>query len=632
MTYPINKISNKIKLVLMIHEGGNHTNLQAIQNAINDGKINAEISTVISDNEDAVPVLKKASPDYICLAGWKKIIPDEIVADYPGKILNLHPGLIPDTINDTVKNPDNTPALWNKGMYGDKAIQNFLDQKATYAGSTIHFLTLDFDFGPVLGRTFEKIDEYDNVESLYSRLKKRENSLYVEVLSKLTSPPAPLLDKERVAEGPVRYKKILMVGAGGGREHALGWKIAQSPRAGKLFFARGNAGTSQIGTNLDIRETDIPELLEFATKEHIDLTLVVSDEPLASGVVDAFTLAGLRVWGPTKAAAELEWSKAYAKDFMKRHNIPTAHHAVFNNFEKARNYIEKGKFPIVVKASGLALGKGVTIAQTKEEATEALRKIMIDKIFGASGNEVVIEEFLEGIEISIHALSDGKNYKIFPASQDHKRIFDGNVGPNTGGMGVIAPLPFVDDALMAKIEREIIAPTIKGMRSEGREFVGCLYPGIMLTAEGPKVFEFNTRFGDPEAQTYMRLMENDLLDAIDACIDGTLEDQKIEWQGGFACNIALASGGYPSNYEKGKKIMGIEEAESDPDIVIFHAGTKIDNKGELATNGGRVLGVSTVGNNLQEALDKAYQAIQKISFEGMQFRKDIGKAALEMIK
>ena len=431
---------------------------------------------------------------------------------------------------------------------------------------------------------------------------------------------------------PKRYEKILIIGAGGGREHAIGWKIVQSPRAGKLFFARGNAGTAQLGTNLDIKETDIPKLLEFTKKEQIDLTLVVSDDPLAVGVVDAFLEANRRVWGPTKATSELEWSKAYAKDFMQRHNIPTARHEVFTNFEKAKNHIEKGKFPIVVKASGLAFGKGVTVAQTKEEATEALHKILVDKIFGASGNEVVIEEFLEGTEISIHALSDGKNYKIFPASQDHKRIFDGDAGPNTGGMGAIAPLPFVNDALMARIEQEIIEPTISGMAKEGRPFVGCLYPGIMLTKEGPKVFEFNSRLGDPEAETYMRLLDSDLLDMIDASIDGTLADLPIKWKSGTAVTVMLASGGYPGNYEKGKVISGLDsplEEYPTGEVEIFHAGTKVNNKRELVTNGGRVLGVSATGNTLTEALSKAYKAIQKISFKGMQYRKDIGKQALK---
>jgi phosphoribosylamine--glycine ligase len=417
--------------------------------------------------------------------------------------------------------------------------------------------------------------------------------------------------------------KILIIGSGG-REHAIGWKVAQSERAGRVFFAPGNAGTAELGTNIDIFATDIAKLVEFAKKEKIDLTLALPDDPLALGIVDAFQIQNLRIWGPSKMASELEWSKAFAKDFMKRHNILTAKHEVFNDFEKAKVYIEKHSLPIVVKASGLALGKGVIIAQTKEEAMEALQEILVDKIFGSSGNEVVIEEYLEGTEISIHALSDGKSWKMLPASQDHKRIYDGDAGPNTGGMGTIAPLPFVDDALMAQIEKEIVAPAIIGMAKEGKPFVGCLYPGIMLTKEGPKVFEFNSRFGDPEAQTYMRLLETDILDIFDACIDGKLEDLKIEWNNLYACNIALASSGYPGKYEKGKIISGIEKAEENKNIVVFHAGTTTKD-GNLVTNGGRVLGVSATGKNLKEALATAYDAIAKIKFEGMQYRKDIGK-------
>lgn len=421
-------------------------------------------------------------------------------------------------------------------------------------------------------------------------------------------------------------QKILIIG-GGGREHAVGWKVVQSTKAGQVFFAPGNAGTLEIGTNVDISAVDIPKLVEFAQKEKIDLTLALPDDPLALGVVDAFQAQDLRIWGPTKAGSELEWSKAYAKDFMKRHNIPTAKYEVFTDFEKAKIYVEKGLFPVAIKASGLALGKGVTIAQSKEEAIEALRKILVEKVFGNAGNEVIVEEFLEGVEISIHAISDGKSWKIFPPSQDHKRIYAGNVGPNTGGMGVIAPLSFVPDVLLARIEKEIVAPAILSMAEEGRPFIGCLYPGVMLTNEGPKVFEFNARFGDPETQTYMRLLETDLLDIIDASIDGKLSDLKIKWKENiYACNIALASGGYPAEYKKGKVITGIPEAQMGTDVVVFHAGTKLEDNGELVTNGGRVLGVSATGKNLKDALDGAYEAISKISFGGMQYRKDIGKS------
>jgi len=424
--------------------------------------------------------------------------------------------------------------------------------------------------------------------------------------------------------------KILIIGSGG-REHAIGWKLKQSPRCGELYFAPGNGGTAQIGTNVDIKATDILKLIEFVQKEKIDLTLAIPDDPLALGIVDEFRKENLRIWGPTKAAAQLEWSKAFAKNFMARHNLPTAKFKTFTDFEEAKSYLEAlplSGFPIVIKASGLALGKGVIIAQTLAEAEEALENILVRKVFGEAGSEIVIEEFLVGPEISIHAFSDGKNYKIFPPSQDHKKIGEKDIGLNTGGMGTIAPLPFIDENLMKQIEKEIIVPTLEGMAKEGNPFEGLLYPGLILTKDGPKIIEFNSRFGDPETQVYMRLLETDLLDIFNACVDKKLNQIEIKWKNSFACNIVLTSGGYPEKYEKGKIISGIDEADKLPDIIVFHAGTKIDENNNLITNGGRVLGISAVSGKLEEALEKTYKAIEKISFEGMYYRKDIGKKAL----
>lgn len=426
----------------------------------------------------------------------------------------------------------------------------------------------------------------------------------------------------------MQKQKILIIGAGGGREHAIGWKIAQSPRTGELFFARGNAGTEKIGTNLDIKETEIEKLLEFTKTEKIDLTLALSDDPLALGIVDEFKKAGLRIWGPTRAAAQLEWSKAFSKDFMRRHNLPTAKFEIFNNFKKAKEYVNKQSLPIVIKASGLALGKGVIICQTKDETLKALESILVKKVFGDSGNEVVIEEFLAGPEISIHAFSDGKNYKIFPPSQDHKKVGENDTGLNTGGMGTIAPFPFVKNNLMKLIEKTIVKPTLCAMAKEGASFTGVLYPGLILTPDGPKILEYNARFGDPETETYVRLLDSDILDIIDASIDHKLEKLEIKWKNISSCTIILASGGYPGNYKKGEVITGIDEAEMQPDIVVFHAGTKIVRQ-DLTTNGGRVLGVSATGDTLKEALQKAYKAIEKISFKGMQYRRDIGKSVPE---
>ncbi len=419
-------------------------------------------------------------------------------------------------------------------------------------------------------------------------------------------------------------QKILIIGSIG-REHAIGWKVAQSPLAGKIYFAPGNAGTAKLGINIDISATDIPGLVEFAKKEKIDLTLPLPDDPLALGIVDEFQRAGLRIWGPTKAAAQIEWSKAYSKDFMQRHNLPTAKFEIFNDYKMALEYVKKQSLPVVIKASGLALGKGVVIAKTLEEANMALENMMVKKVFGNSGNEIVIEEFLVGGEISIHVFSDGKNYKVFPTSQDHKPIYDGGMGPNTGGMGTISPVPFVDDQFLETIEKIIVKPTLAQLSLSGAPFVGVLYPGLILTPDGPKILEFNARFGDPETQSYMRLLKTDLLEIFIACAEGRLNEINIEWENQSACCIVLASGGYPGEYKKGLPITGIDAAEQIPGVVIFHAGTKTDGNGTLVTNGGRVLGVSAVGPTLQSALDTAYQGVACISFEGMHYRRDIGQ-------
>lgn len=425
--------------------------------------------------------------------------------------------------------------------------------------------------------------------------------------------------------------KILIIGSGG-REHAIGWKVAQSPRAGELFFAPGNGGTASLGTNVDIKATDINALLNFAKKENIDMTLALPDDPLALGIVDLFTANGLKIFGPTKSAAQLESSKAFAKNFMERNNLPTAKFKTFTNFDEAIKYLDTQKLPIVVKASGLALGKGVIIAQTKNEAIKALENILIKKIFGEAGNEVVIEEFMTGMEISTHVFSDGKSYSIFPTSQDHKRVGEDDTGPNTGGMGTIAPVSLVTKEMLLNIEKTIIAPTLSSMEARGVSFKGVLYPGLMITKDGPKILEYNARFGDPETQSYMRLLDTDIVNIFEACINGTLPKLDIKWKPLFSCTIVLASGGYPGSYEKGKIISGIKESEIDLNIFVFHAGTKIDENENFITNGGRVLGVSATGNTLKEALKNAYEAVSKISFEGMQYRRDIGQKAFRYLK
>ncbi len=424
--------------------------------------------------------------------------------------------------------------------------------------------------------------------------------------------------------------KILIIGSGG-REHAIGWKVVQSSRAGEMFFAPGNAGTANFGTNVNIKATDIEGLLAFAKKENIDLTLALPDDPLALGVVDLFKENGLKIFGPTQKAAMLESSKAFAKRFMQKYNLPTAEFKTFTEYDKAIKYLSTQKIPIVVKVSGLALGKGVFICESLKEAELAVKSILVDKAFGEAGSEIVIEEYMTGPEVSTHAFSDGENYSMFPTAQDHKRVGEGDTGPNTGGMGTIAPLPFVGEEIIKNIKETIISPAIKSMSQEGAPFVGVLYPGLMLTKDGSKILEFNARFGDPETQTYMRLLDSDIVEIFLACIEGKLSSIKIEWKKESACTIVLASGGYPGNYEKGKVIEGIGDAELDPDIVIFHAGTA-GKDGEVVTNGGRVLGVSATCETLEKALEKAYKAVTKISFEGMQYRRDIGKKALDLQK
>jgi phosphoribosylamine--glycine ligase len=417
-------------------------------------------------------------------------------------------------------------------------------------------------------------------------------------------------------------ENVLIIG-GGGREHVLAWKIKQSPRVGKLFVAPGNAGTSRIAENVALKADDISALVSFARDNRIGLTVVGPDDSLAAGIVDAFQSAGLRIFGPTRQAAQIEWSKVFAKNLMSTHDIPTACYETFANIEAARSYVESQSFPLVVKASGLALGKGVYVCQNLSEAQIALEEIMTEKVFGESGNSVVIEDFMEGQEVSIQALHDGTTTRILPVSQDHKRIGTGDLGPNTGGMGTYAPVPWVDSALIASISSTIVDPALAGLNILGAPFKGMLYPGLMINKTGAKVVEFNARFGDPEPQSYLRLLETDMLDLLDACVDGKLAGIKLMCSDKTAVCVVLASGGYPGHYETGFPITGIDKAEERPDIAVFHAGTKYLGD-TLVTAGGRVLGVTATGSTLSEARKKAYDAISYIHFDGMQYRTDIG--------
>mgnify|MGYP001612587338 CR=1 FL=1 len=414
---------------------------------------------------------------------------------------------------------------------------------------------------------------------------------------------------------------ILIIGSGA-REHALAWKIKQSLECGKLYIAPGNAGTVKFAENISLNIKDNAAVVEFAKKNGIGLVVVAPDDYLAQGMVDALMAAGIQAFGPTKAAAELEWSKAFAKSFMRRYEIPTAYSKTFASLELALVYAKEQRFPLVVKADGLALGKGVVIAQSYEEAERTLTEFMEGGKFGESGRTVVVEESLEGTEVSIHAFSDGKTAKLFPVSRDHKRIGDGDQGPNTGGMGTIAPVKATETFLSDVAER-VVNPVIAGMAEQETPFSGILFPGLMVTPQGSRVLEFNARFGDPECESYMRLLESDLVSIMLACIEGRLDREEVRWSPESVVTVILASKGYPGSYEKGFPITGIENAEKDLSVVVFHAGTALKD-GELVTAGGRVLGVSAIGATQEEAKKRAYDAVRKITFEGAQYRTDIG--------
>src|SRR3990167_2247838 len=379
---------------------------------------------------------------------------------------------------------------------------------------------------------------------------------------------------EKITLGIIAAMDVLVVGSGG-REHALAWKLKQSPRLGKLYIAPGNGGTRSVGENVPIGVMEFEKLAVFAEEKKIGLTICSVDDPLAGGIVDLFKSRGLRIWGPSKAAAQIEGSKAFSKQLMREAGIPTADFAVFTNHDEALRYVHEHGVPIVIKASGLALGKGVAVCRTLAEAEVALKEIMLDRVFKDSGTEVVVEQYLEGPEVSIHALSDGKTYKMFPVSQDHKTIGEGDTGKNTGGMGTIAPVPWLHQNALQDIEQRVVQSTLEALRNRGATFAGVLFPGLKMAPEGPMVLEYNARFGDPECQVYMRLLKTDILDVLEACVDGRLSDQPIEWNSGFAVNIVIASGGYPDAYKKGSPIAGIKEAEKIADVVVFHAGTMI---------------------------------------------------------
>ena len=419
--------------------------------------------------------------------------------------------------------------------------------------------------------------------------------------------------------------KILIVG-GGGREHAIAWKLAKSPKVEKMYCAPGNAGIAEVAECVNIGVMEFDKLVAFAKEHEIDLTVVAPDDPLALGAVDAFEAAGLRAFGPRANAAILEGSKAFSKDLMKKYGIPTAAYETFNDPEKALTYLETAKMPIVLKADGLALGKGVLICKDLEEAKAGVKTLMMDKQFGSAGDEIVIEEFMTGREVSVLSFVDGKTIRIMTSAQDHKRAKDGDQGLNTGGMGTFSPSPFYTPQVDAFCKEHIYQKTVDAMKAEGREFKGIIFFGLMLTADGPKVLEYNARFGDPETQVVLPRMKNDLVDLFEACIDGTLDQIDLEFEDNAAVCVVLASAGYPEHYEKGFEIRGLENFKDRDGYYVFHAGSKFDEQGRVVTNGGRVLGVTATGTNLKEARANAYKATEWIDFDNKYMRHDIGHA------
>ena len=418
--------------------------------------------------------------------------------------------------------------------------------------------------------------------------------------------------------------KILVVGSGG-REHALVWKLRQSSGVDRIFCAPGNAGTEQLGENVAIKAGDLPALARFAKENQIELTVVGPDDPLAAGIVDHFEAEGLRIFGPTKSAARLESSKIFAKEVMRAKQIPTARAAIFEKQEAAFAFLQESHFPIVIKADGLALGKGVIVAKNFEEANAAVAAMMSEGRFGDAGRRLLIEECLTGTECSLHALVDGKNFQMLASARDHKRTFDGDAGPNTGGMGAFSPANNFDSEMQSRFEREVMRPLLDGLRENNVPFRGLLFPGLMMTANGPRVLEFNCRFGDPETQAILPRLKSDLLELLEATIDGKLDSARIEWDPRPAVTVVMASGGYPEKYDVGKSISGLERAASQ-DVQVFHAGTQRQN-GQIVTSGGRVLAVTALGETIVTARDRAYEVVSQINFEGCHYRRDIALSA-----
>ncbi|MGI6205574.1 MAG: phosphoribosylamine--glycine ligase [Anaerovoracaceae bacterium] len=611
------------KISVLVSGGG--TDFQSIIDNIENGNIpDAEIVQVISSKEDAyalerakkhnipgkfigkgnypdmgkrteaiLAALDGADTDLVVLAGYISIVQPEIIKKYKNRIINIHPALI--------------PKYCGKGFYGIRVHQAVLKGGEKESGATVHFVDEGVDTGRIILQKKVPVLEGDTPEDLAARVLEIEHQILPEAVRMFCT-------------GELG-KKILVVG-GGGREHAIVWKLAQSYKVGRIYCAPGNPGIAEQATCVPIGAEDLEEIRDFCVEKDIDMAVIGPEVPLSMGITDLLNEAGVKVFGPDKSCSRLEGSKSFTKSFLMRHNIPTAKYKEYTDADSLRKDIGIFGYPMVLKADGLAAGKGVVLAENAEEAEAAIHEMMEEHKFGGAADKVIVEECLRGVEASMLCFVDGKTIVPMESAQDYKRIYDDDKGPNTGGMGSYSPSLLFNEELEKQIREQILDPTINGFIEDGLDFHGVLFIGLMLSEDGPKVIEFNNRFGDPETQSVLMRLDSDLEEIFEACIDGTLADTEIKWSGRRAVCVVLASGGYPGSYEKGKVISGLGDV--DDDIVVFHAGTALKD-GKIVTSGGRVLGVTATGKTNDEARARAFDNVKRISFDGMYYRNDIGK-------
>ena len=615
-----------MKNISVLVSGGG-TNFQAVIDRIEDGTItNARIAQVISSNSKAyalkraenhgikavvigkneypdmaertdaiIKALDDEQTDLIILAGYMSVLQPALVRKYKDRIINIHPSLI--------------PKYCGMGFYGHYVHEAVIEGKERESGATVHFVDEGVDTGKMILQRRVPVFPEDTPDTLAARVLTVEHQILPEAVR--------LFCNDEIEKAG---KRVLVVG-GGGREHAIAWKLSQSPYVGRLYCAPGNPGISRVAECVPVKAEDLEGIRDFCVKEGIDLAVIGPEVPLAMGITDLLTAEGIRVFGPDKSCSRLEGSKSFTKEFLVRHQIPTAGYKEYTDPAELRKDIGIFGFPMVIKADGLAAGKGVVMAEDAEAAEKAIREMMEERKFGEAADKIIVEECLTGVEASMLCFVDGKNIVPMESAQDYKRVFDGDQGPNTGGMGSYSPSLLFNKELEERIRKEILDPTIRGFIEDGLDFHGVLFIGLMLSDEGPKVIEFNNRFGDPETQSVLMRLESDLMEIFESCIDGTLADQEIRWSDQRAVCVVLASGGYPEEYEKGKVIQGLDDV--DEDIIVFHAGTAL-KEGNIVTSGGRVLGVTALGDTHEEARAKAFANVEKIRFEGAHYRKDIG--------